>query len=126
MDTAHYGLFGGSMKNISMSDAKNHLAEFVTRAASGERFMILRRERPLAAIIGAGELARLKHLAVIVRRLARVLGQSKRLLQSIEAGKTHPAMAAYGLWADEAVLAGPEKTIQKNRRGAAMRPEVEL
>jgi len=114
------------MENISMSDAKSHFSEFLSRAASGERFVILRRERPLAAIIGAGELARLERSAEIIRRLAQTLGQSKRLLDSIEEGKVHPAMAAYGLWAEEADLAELEKTIKKNRRRASARPEVDL
>ena len=41
------------METINISDAKSHFSEFLSRAASGERFVILRRERPLAAIIGA-------------------------------------------------------------------------
>src|SRR5512140_104589 len=90
------------MENINISDAKSHFSEYLSRAGSGERFVILRRERPLAAIIGAGELARLERSAEIVRRLAQTLGQSKKLLDSIEEGKVHPAMAAYGLWAEEA------------------------
>jgi prevent-host-death family protein len=74
------------MENINMSDAKSHFSEFLSRAAGGERFVILRRERPLAAIIGAGELARLERSAEIARRLAQTLGQSRKLLESIEAG----------------------------------------
>ena len=41
------------MENISMSEAKSRFSEYLSRAASGERFVILRRQRPLAAIIGA-------------------------------------------------------------------------
>jgi prevent-host-death family protein len=114
------------MENINMSDAKSHFSEFLSRAANGERFVILRRERPLAAIIGAGELARLERSAEIARRLAQTLGQSKKLLESIEAGKVHPAMAAYGLWKDEDDLAGLEETVKKNRRRPSSRPKVEL
>ena len=114
------------MENINMSDAKSHFSELLSRAASGERFVILRRERPLAAIIGAGELARLERSAEIIRRLAQTLGQSKRLLDSIEEGKVHPAMAAYGLWAEEADLSELEKIVKKNRRRASTRPEVDL
>jgi prevent-host-death family protein len=65
------------MENISMSEAKSRFSEFLSRASSGERFVILRRERPLAAIIGAGELERLERSAEIVRRLAQTLGQSQ-------------------------------------------------
>lgn len=114
------------MENINMSDAKSHFSEFLSRAANGERFVILRRERPLAAIIGAGELARLERSAEIARRLAQTLGQSKKLLESIEAGKVHPAMAAYGLWKDEDDLADLNETVKKNRRRPSSRPKVEL
>lgn len=114
------------MENINMSEAKSRFSEFLSRAASGERFVILRRERPLAAIIGAGELARLERSAEIVRRLAQTLGQSKDLLESIEAGKAHPAMAAYGLWKDENDLAHLEERVKKNRQRPSSRLKVEL
>ncbi len=114
------------MENISISEAKSRFSEFLSRASSGERFVILRRARPLAAIIGAGELARLERSAEIARRLAQALGQSKKLLESIEMGKAHPAMAAYGLWKDEDDLADLEETVNKDRRRPSSRPQVEL
>jgi prevent-host-death family protein len=114
------------MEKINMSDAKSHFSEFLSRAANGERFVILRRERPLAAIIGAGELARLERSAEIARRLALTLGQSKEILESIEAGRVHPAMAAYGLWKEEDDLADLEGIIKTNRFRPTSRPEVEL
>jgi prevent-host-death family protein len=114
------------MENINMSDAKSHFSEFLSRAAGGERFVILRRERPLAAIIGAGELARLERSAEIARRLAQTLGQSRKLLESIEAGDVHPAMAAYGLWQDEDDLVELEETVKKNRIRPSSRPKVDL
>lgn len=114
------------MENINMSEAKSRFSEFLSRAASGERFVILRRERPLAAIIGAGELARLERSAEIARRLAQTLGQSPQLLESIEAGKVHPAMAAFGLWKDEDDLANLEEMVKKNRQQPSSRPRVEL
>jgi prevent-host-death family protein len=113
------------MENINMSDAKSHFSELLSRAANGERFVILRRERPLAAIIGAGELARLERSAEIARRLALTLGQSKKILESIEAGRVHPAMAAYGLWKEEDDLADLEGIIKTNRLRPTSRPEVE-
>ena len=113
------------MENISMSEAKSRFSEFLSRASSGERFAILRRERPLAAIIGAGELARLERSAEIVRRLAQALGQSKELMESIEAGKVHPAMAAYGLWKDEEDLTDLEESVKRNRRRPSSRSEVD-
>ena len=114
------------MEKISMSEAKSRFSEFLSRASKGERFVILRRERALAALIGAGELARLERSAEIVRRLAQTLGQSKELLEKIEAGKAHPAMAAYGLWKDEDDLADLEAGVEKNRRRPGSRPKVEL
>jgi prevent-host-death family protein len=115
-----------AMETINMSEAKSHFSEFLSRAASGERFVILRRERPLAAIIGAGELARLERSAEIARRLAQTLGQSREILDSIEAGEAHPAMAAYGLWRNEDELADLESEIKKNRRRRSSRREVSL
>jgi len=114
------------LEKISMSEAKSRFSEFLSRASSGERFVILRRERPLAAIIGAGELDRLERSALIVRRLAETLGQSKELLDSIEAGKAHAAMAAFGLWKDEDDLENLEAVIKKDRRRSSSRPKVEL
>ncbi len=115
-----------TMENISISEAKSHFSEFLSRASSGERFVILRRERPLAAIIGAGELARLERSAEIARHLAQTLGQSKELLESIETGKVHPAMAAYGLWKGEDDLADMEEMVKKNRQHPSSRPQVDL
>jgi PHD/YefM family antitoxin component YafN of YafNO toxin-antitoxin module len=63
--------------------------------------VIVRRSRPLAALISAQELERLERSAEITRRLAQTLGQSKKLLEEIEEGKVHPAMAAFGLWKDD-------------------------
>ncbi len=113
------------METINISDAKSHFSEFLSRAASGERFVILRRERPLAAIIGAGELARLERSAEIARRLAHTLGQSSQLLAGIEAGTIHPAMAAYGLWQDDD-LKNLEAEITKNRLRLSSRPPIDL
>ncbi len=114
------------METINISEAKSRFSEFLSRASSGERFVILRRERPLAAIIGAGELARLERSAEIARRLAQTLGQSAQLLESIETGKVHPVMAAFGLWKGEADLAGLDETVKKNRKRKSTRPAVDL
>jgi prevent-host-death family protein len=114
-----------AMETINISDAKSHFSEFLSRAASGERFVILRRERPVAAIIGAGELARLERSTEIARRLAQTLGQSPKLLEGIESGKIHPAMAAYGLWQDEDDLTSLEAKIKENRLRPSSRPQVD-
>jgi len=114
------------METINISEAKSRFSEFLSRAASGERFVILRRARPLAALISAGELDRLDRAAEITRRLARTLGQSPGLLDEIEAGKVHPAMAAFGLWKDEDDLEDLEARIIENRSRSASRPGVDL
>jgi len=114
------------METINISDAKSHFSEFLSRAANGERFVILRRERPVAAIIGAIELARLERSAEIARRLAQSLGQSPKLLEEIEAGRIHPAMAAYGLWKDESELDDLESEVKNNRKRAVSRQRVDL
>lgn len=113
------------METISITEVKSRFSEFLSRAAGGERFIVMRRARPLAAIISAGELERLNRAAEITRRLAQTLGQSAKLLEGIEAGKIHPAMAAYGLWKDEDDLADLENLVLENRR-ASTRPGVEL
>jgi len=114
------------METISITEVKSRFSEFISRAASGERFVIVRRARPLAAIISAGELERLDRAAEITRRLAQTLGQSPSLLEGIGTGKVHPAMAAFGLWKDEDDLADLETQVLDNRRHAVSRPTVDL
>jgi prevent-host-death family protein len=114
------------METINISEAKSRFSEYLSRAASGERFVIVRRSRPLAALISAGELERLERSAEITRRLAQTLGQSPGLLEEIEEGKVHPAMAAFGLWKDEEDLENLEAEIINNRRRASSRPPAEL
>ena len=113
------------MKTINVSEAKSRFSEFLSRAARGERFVIVRRERPLAALIGAAELERLERSAEITRRLAQSLGQSPKRLEEIEAGKAHPAMAAFGLWKDEEDLDDLKTRIIKNRRRTSSRPHTD-
>ena len=114
------------MKTINISEAKSRFSEYLSRAASGERFMIVRRERPVAALIGAEELDRLERSTEITRRLAQALGQSAELLAKIDAGKVHPAMAAFGLWKDEEDLDDLEAQIIRNRRRKSSRPRAAL
>jgi len=71
-------------------------------------------------------LERLERSAEITRRLAQTLGQSPKLLAKIEAGKVHPAMAAYGLWQDEEDLDDLEAQIMKNRQRGSSRPRANL
>jgi prevent-host-death family protein len=114
------------MEHINISEAKSRFSEFLSRAASGERFVIFRRERPLAALIGALELSRLERSDEIVHRLAQTLGQSKDLLRRIESGEVHPAMAAFGLWEAEDDLANLKNSIMENRQHPLTRPGVDL
>lgn len=85
---------------LTTAEAKSRFSELISRASSGERITILRRERPLAILIGAQELAKLERNARIGQRLALALGQDEELLSQIERGEVHPAMAAFGLWRD--------------------------
>ena len=114
------------METINISEAKSRFSEYLSRAASGERFIIMRRARPLAALISAGDLERLERSAEITRRLAQTLGQSSMLLEKIEEGKVHPAMAAFGLWQDEEDLDDLETQIINNRRRGSSRPHADL
>lgn len=104
------------METINVSEVKSHLSEYLSRAAAGERFVILRRERPVAALIGVNEWERLQRTNRTARQLALALGQQAELLQRIEAGEVHPVMAAFGLWRDEDDLASLAEEIRKNRR----------
>lgn len=47
--------------------------------------------------------------------LARKLGQSEEILKKIQSGISHPAMAAFGLWKNEADLENLSNEIRKNR-----------
>ncbi|MDQ3006286.1 MAG: type II toxin-antitoxin system Phd/YefM family antitoxin [Chloroflexota bacterium] len=113
------------METINISEAKSRFSEFLSRAASGERFVIVRRARPLAALISAGELERLERSAEITRRLAQTLGQSAKLLEGIEDGKIHPAMAAFGLWKDEDDFDDLETQIMDNRQRPSSRSRAD-
>jgi prevent-host-death family protein len=110
------------MERISIAEAKSRFSELVSRAAAGERFLIRRRERPAAVLIGPAELERLERGARAAHRLALALGQSAELLGHIEAGEVHPAMAAFGLWRDEVELEELADEIHANRQRQTSRP----
>ena len=48
------------MKNVSIAEAKASLSELASRALAGERFQITRRGKPVAAIVGIEDLARVE------------------------------------------------------------------
>jgi prevent-host-death family protein len=89
------------MNNINLTEAKRRFSELIRRASTGERFAIQRRGRTLAILVGADEFTRLERTAKRDVNLARALGQDEALLERIERGEIHPAMAAFGLWRDE-------------------------
>jgi prevent-host-death family protein len=92
------------MKNVSISDAKSHFSEYLSRAASGERFVIHRRGRPVAALVGIEGLHNLESAAKAARRLAQAIGQDKHLLEAVESGEAHPVITAFGLWSGDEEL----------------------
>jgi antitoxin (DNA-binding transcriptional repressor) of toxin-antitoxin stability system len=47
-------------KMVSMAAAKASLSELASRASAGDRFMLLRRGKPIAAIVGPQDLAALE------------------------------------------------------------------
>lgn len=114
------------MESVSVGTAKSRFSELISRAAAGERFLIRRREHPVAVVIGSDELERLERMSNLARRLALALGQDPDLLAEIESGQVHPAMAAFGLWSDQKDLASLSDEIQANRQAQVSRIGVEL
>ena len=114
------------METINVVDAKSRFSELISRASSGERFLIRRRERDIAVLINPGELERLERSSLMARRLALALGQDSSLLQKVERCEVHPAMAAFGLWRDEEDLANIAEEIASMRAKTSTRPTTEL
>lgn len=82
------------METINVADAKSRFSELISRAASGERFIIQRRERPVAALIGTAEQERLERTSHAARRLALELGQGEAIPEKVERRELHPAFWA--------------------------------
>ena len=114
------------MQSISVGEAKSRFSELISRAAAGERFLIERRERPVAVLIGAPELERLERASRMALRMALALGQDPELLRQIEAGEIHPAMAAFGLWRDAEDLARLADEITAAREAQQPRSAIDL
>lgn len=114
------------METINVAEAKSRFSELISRAAAGERFIIQRRERPVAALIGTTELERLERTSQAARRLALALGQAEAILDKIERREIHPAMAAYGLWRDEPDLTELAGEIAAERLKPPIRPNIDL
>ena len=114
------------MEAVNVSEAKSRFSEYLSRAAAGERIVIQRRDRNLAVLISIEELERLDQAGRAARRLAEALGQDMDLLERLERKEVHPAMAAFGLWADEPDLAELAEEIVANREKQAVRDEQAL
>jgi prevent-host-death family protein len=114
------------METVNVAEAKSRFSELISRAASGERFIIQRREKPLVALIGTAELERLERTSRAAYRLALALGQDESILAKIERGEMHPVMAAYGLWEGEADMERLADEIAEERVNQSSRPRVDL
>jgi len=114
------------METINVAEAKSRFSELISRAASGERFIIQRRERPVAALIGATDLERLERSSSAARRLARALGQGEAILEKVQRRELHPAMTAFGLWRDEPDLVALADEIADERLRPPERPNLDL
>lgn len=114
------------METINVAEAKSRFSELVSRAAAGERFLIQRRERPMAALVGSDDLESLEHLSQAARRLAIALGQDEAILNKVEMREIHPVMAAFGLWGEESDLEGLADEIAANRHNPPDRPGIDL
>jgi antitoxin (DNA-binding transcriptional repressor) of toxin-antitoxin stability system len=114
------------METINIADAKSRFSELVSRTSAGERFMIRRRERAVAVLINPAELDRLERAMRAARRLALALGQDEELIERIEHGEIHPAMAAFGLWRNESDLENLDEEITAERERVSSRPEIVL
>lgn len=112
------------MQTVNVIEAKSRFSELLSRTAGGERFIIRRREKPVAVLVGLDELGRLEQAAQMARNLALSLGQSEEILKQIEAGTAHPAMAAFGLWQDETDLDGLVEEISRSRQDDEPRGEA--
>jgi len=114
------------MESVTVSDAKSRFSELISRASSGERFIIRRRARTIAVLISPADLERLEHSSQAARRLALALGQSEELLGRVERHEAHPVMAAFGLWQDDPDLADLADEIRADRQKDSGRGRVDL
>ena len=114
------------MPTINIAAAKSNFSEIISRAAAGERFVIRRRERPVAVLINPAELERLERSARLAHRLAAALGQDEALLAQVEQQQVHPAMAAFGLWQTAAELNSLAEEIYADRQTPSQRSPADL
>lgn len=97
---------------LSTVEVKAHLSELIERVrARGDRLIVLRRGRPVAAVVGVDDLRRLEQLDAEVARGGT--------------GARHPVMRAYGAWEPSVELDGLVETIYAERAASVLR-EVEF
>jgi antitoxin (DNA-binding transcriptional repressor) of toxin-antitoxin stability system len=113
------------MEKINVAEAKSRFSEVISRAATGERFIIQGRDRTLAALIGTTELERMDRTSRAAHRLALALGQSEVVLEKVQRCELHPAMAAFGLWRDASELADLAEEIADERLKPSTRPDLD-
>lgn len=109
------------MEAINVAEAKSRFSELISRAAAGERFVIQRRERSVAALVNLDYLEQLERSAQAARRLALALGQDIDLIEQIESSQVHPAMVGFGLWGEDASLENLTDELYQARRAAPKR-----
>lgn len=114
--------------SISVGEAKSRFSELISRALSGERFVVRRRDKVVAAIIGPEDFGRLDKRRAKAIQMSRALGQREDILKQIEAGEVHPLMAAYGLFEDQPEWDDVVDLAYKNRKQSRKnkRPDVAL
>jgi len=114
------------MHTINITEAKNRFSELISRASAGDRFIIRKHDRAMAVLIGSGEFERLERFAQVAFHLALMIGQDEAVLQRVERGEVHPAMAAFGLWRNEDDLENLAEQIDARRNTTVSRLEVDL
>ena len=112
------------MQTVNVIEAKSRFSELLSRTAGGERFIIRRREKPVAALISLSELDQLEQAAQMAYNLALSLGQSEEILRQIDERTAHPAMAAFGLWQDAPELDDLAEEINHFRQDDQTRKEI--
>jgi hypothetical protein len=61
----------------------------------------------------------------VAHRLALALGQEETILDKVEHGELHPAMAAFGLWRNELDLSTLSEEINGERLNGPTRPKID-
>jgi len=77
-------------------------------------------------LIGAEELEHLERSMRAAHRLALALGQDETILEKIDHGELHPAMAAFGLWQNDPDLSTLAEKIADDRTKASTRPTIDI